>query len=217
MKRPGASAMRIALWIAAAVAVVAAAAGAYFQGHPRAARKPAAPPPVAAVQPAPPPSEEPSGPAPIPFAPRIYPATPIAPSEPARPPGMPAPSGAAAPASPAAPAAMSGPFSASAALPAGTPAARVLEQLRSAADAGDAAAACRVGLELLRCTQPAIAVGATTRGPAMASASCAGITPEEAQAGWSYISRAAGAGNPVAARVAASRAFSGVSPAECGR
>lgn len=190
----GTSTLRIAAWIAVAMLAVGALA-AYFRFRaPQAGsvRGPAAAPARAAGE------EAPSGPAPIPFAPRIHPATPA--EGPAGEPNAAAGTSA----------------SRSAPLPPGTPASTVLDRLGPLADSGDASAACRVGIELVRCAAPPV-VSSTTRGPQVAGGACAGISPAQAQAGWSYLARAAAAGSEAAIRMSQSQGAAGVSPTECGR
>lgn len=153
----------------------------------------------------------------IPFAARIYPATPLPATDPAA--SRPHPAAAAAnPASPdrsaPAPGGAHGPFSAPP-LAADTPLSTVLDRLKSAADAGDRDAACRVGLELLRCASGAPLVAATTRGPVLTEAQCAGMSPAERQSAARYLAQAAAAGSAAARRALAGDAA--VSPVECGR
>ncbi|HET7549214.1 MAG TPA: hypothetical protein VFJ86_15710 [Usitatibacter sp.] len=202
---------RFALWIIAG-GLAAAALGAYVHVRSTASHAPVQPKPPAAAAPVTPTAAAPAAPGPIPFAPRTYPATPEAPTPEAAAPAA-AARGAARPA-----AAPSRDGRVAAVLPQGTAAATVLQRLRADADRGDAAAACRIGVELMRCANPAPFVSATTRGPQVTTAAaCSGISPQEAQQGWSYITRAAGGGSVVAQRVSLAHSAQGVSAEECGR
>ncbi len=151
----------------------------------------------------------------IPFAPRVYPATPL--PAPVSTPSSPHP---AAPAGPAilpgaAPSsgASSGFFSQP--LANGTPLSTVLDRLKAAADSGDSGAACRVGLELLRCAAGAPLVTATTSGPVITQAQCAGMSPSDRESAPRYLAQAAAAGSEAARRALAGD--TSVSPTQCGR
>lgn len=151
----------------------------------------------------------------IPFAARVYPATPLPATGPAASAPDPAAPPAAAGAYRGAPAAGGALGSFSPPLAADTPLSTVLDRLKSAADAGDRDAACRVGLELLRCAAGAPLVAATTRGPVVTDAQCAGMSPAERQSASRYLAQAAAAGSAAARRALAGDAA--VSPVECGR
>jgi len=149
----------------------------------------------------------------IPFASRIYPATPLPP------PAAPAPSPTlqrgpvVASRAPSVPAAGGGFFSQPLAV--GTPVSTVLDRLEAAADSGDSEAACRVGLELMHCATGAPLVTATSSGPVVTQTQCAGVSPVERQSASRYLAQAAAAGNDAARRALAGDAT--VSPAQCGR
>ena len=153
----------------------------------------------------------------IPFAPRIYPSAPL-PAVPAPAPTTPAPH-LGAPAVPpnAAPAAAAGaaPGFFAQPLAAGTPVSTVLDRLRAAADSGDRDAACRVGIELARCAAGGPLMAATSSGPVVTQAQCAGVSPTEQQSASRYLAQAAQAGSDAARRALAGDAS--VSPTECGR
>ena len=213
---------RKSAWIAVGVIGVASAAAFLAQRvvAPRMPAQPAAR--VAAASPAPSaPQEEKGGadtstaqPGTIPFSPRVYPATPVtaatpaAPSAPAGAPQAPAHAAASNPASPASPGFFSQPSAGNAVL-------IDLSGLRAAADAGDREAACRVGVALMRCASAPSQVTATTRGPVVAHAECAGTTPQDRQAATRYLSQAAAAGNAAARRAMGGDAS--VTPADCSR
>jgi len=131
----------------------------------------------------------------IPFSPRIYPATPL-PAAPALAPGAPHGSLPHAPGS-------------------GTPASISFDRLKAAADAGDRDAACRVGLELVRCTAAPGVVSATTRGADLAHSECSGVSPSDMQSASRYLAQASAAGSDAARRALAGDAS--VSPTDCGR
>jgi hypothetical protein len=74
-------------------------------------------------------------------------------------------------------------------VPDGTPVAQVLQQLQGAADAGNARAACRVGLELSLCYR------LNSNSTAEEKAHCNGITGDQAGRAWKYLYQAAASGN----------------------
>lgn len=77
-------------------------------------------------------------------------------------------------------------------IPENTPVATVLKELRSAADAGDSRAACRVGIELARCLR----IG--SKSSAAERALCEGVTSDDANQAWKYLLQAAATGNVAA-------------------
>lgn len=213
-------------WIAAAVVGVSAAAALVVRhaglpvAHLRVASTPAPgmgrAAPVRVPIPAPAQDDPPATRPTIPFSPRIYPATPLPSAPPPEPRQRPAPSvpgPAAAPRPGATPAAAEGFFSQ--ALPPGTPISMLLDRLKAAADAGDRDAACRVGLELTRCSAGAPMVAAMTSGAVLMQPQCAGVSPSDLQSASRYLAQASAAGSDAARRALAGD--SSVSPSECGR
>lgn len=170
--------------------------------------------PPAPAEPAGRPHGDPPAPTAIPFSPRIYPATPVAPAAPTPAPGQPrapmtGPGGAPGVAGSNAPNGVPHAF------PAGTPVPMLLDRLKAAADAGDRDAACRVGLELARCSAGAPMVAAITSGALVMQPQCAGVSPSDVQSASRYLSQASAAGSDAARRALAGD--SSVSPSECGR
>lgn len=212
-------------WIAVAVVGASSAAAllVHHGGVPLLRADPPAPAAQAAASAAPPArpvrtaahEDPPPADAPIPFSPRIYPATPLPPAAPpeAKPrPASPAPPPAAPRAAPV-PGTTGGFFSQ--ALPNGTPISMLLDRLKAAADAGDRDAACRVGIELARCSAGAPMVAATTSGAVLMQPQCAGVSPADLQSAPRYLAQASAAGSDAARRALGGDAS--VSPTECGR
>lgn len=210
-------------WIAATVVGVSSAAALLVRhGGVPMLREPAAPAPVQVAASDPPPSmpkratpgdDPPPQQAPIPFSARIYPATPLPPAPPAKQRPEATTAAPAAPPSGGVPAATEGFFSQ--ALPAGTPISMLLDRLKAAADSGDRDAACRVGMELARCSAGAPMVAATTSGAVLMQPQCAGVSPTDLQSAPRYLAQAAAAGSDAARRALAGD--SSVRPTECGR
>ena len=149
----------------------------------------------------------------IPFSPRIYPATPVT----AAAPGAPS-SPAASATGPTRPVSSTAPPAASSGFFPQTRAAdnavlADLSRLRAAADAGDAEAACRVGVALAHCASMPSQVSATSRGPVLSNMGCAAVSPQDMQAASRYLSQASAAGSAAARRAIAGDAS--VSAADC--